>query len=210
MVPKLPDGIRQMMATREWRIHHYLWHEVRNGWLAFDAATQQAIKQLGWEPPRSARTKPDENGQSQPILHNNSGEDFLYMHRQMIAAVNAELARIADPQYPSVKGWPSIPRPKDPDYPFPPAWNSGDPDLDKYLLRVKSDSAFNSSFGPWESDYTNTGKLATWSLGELGARVEFTIHNQMHMRCAPSQSTQEFDQMSISHIRKRLTRSGTM
>jgi hypothetical protein len=182
MAPQVPEDIKRMMATREWRMHHFLWHEIRNGWLLFDDATKDTIRQLGWEPPRPARTMPDANGQSGPNLTNDSGEDFLYMHRQMIGTVNAELARIHDSKYPRVQGWASLPRPGDSDYPVPPAWETGDRGLDDYLADVKSDATFNSSFRPWQKMYTDRKKLAAWSLGELGARLEFTIHNQMHMR----------------------------
>jgi hypothetical protein len=112
MPPKLPDRVKRMMAAREWRMHHFLWHEVRNGWLSFNSVTQKAIRDLGWEPPRPARTKEDQAGQSQPILDNNSGEDFLYMHRQMIGAVNEELVRIGDPKYPRVRRAPGKHRPE--------------------------------------------------------------------------------------------------
>ena len=182
MAPQVPEDISRMMATREWRMHHFLWHEIRNGWLQFDEATQDTIRQLGWEPPRPAQTAPDASGQSGPDLTNNSGEDFLYMHQQMIQTVNSELARVADPDYSRVQGWPSVPKPSDADYPVPPAWQSGDPGLDGYLVNVKSDATFNSSFQPWQKMYTDPARLAAWSLGELGARLEFTIHNQMHMR----------------------------
>ncbi len=185
MPPNLPNQIKVMMAAKDWRLHHYLWHQVRNGWLSFDAATQETIRTMGWEPPRPAQNK-----KGQPTLDNDSGEDFLYMHRQMIGTVNSELARIGDSQYPKVQGWSAVPAPDDASYPVPPAWHSGSPDLDTYLKRVKSKAMFTSSFQPWERDYTNPAKLAGWSLGELGARIESTIHNQMHMRwCSESSQT---------------------
>ena len=84
-----------MMAERSHRMHHYLWHEVRNGWLSYSPEDRKRIAALGWEPPRPARrARPD--GSSEPILDNNSGEDFLYMHRDMIASVNAKLAQVRD------------------------------------------------------------------------------------------------------------------
>jgi len=162
-------------------MHHYLWHQVRNGFLFFDAATQQAIRDMGWEPPRPAQ-RPAADGSVETVLDNDSGEDFLYMHQQMIATVNATLATVNDPQYPKVQGWNPIPRPGDADYPVPPVYTSGDDGLDSYLRNVKSDNTFNSQFVQWESDYTNPANLASWTLGELGARLEFTVHNQMHMR----------------------------
>lgn len=105
------------------------------------------------------------------------------MHREMIRAVNQRLA--GDPQYPRVEGWREVPRPGDASYPVPPPWDTGDPDFNAYLARVKSDEAFQTDFLTWESAFTDANRLRQMSLGELGARLEFTIHNQMHMRwCA--------------------------
>jgi hypothetical protein len=169
-----------MMAQRDHRMHHYIWHQVRNGWLFFDAATIAAIRELGWEPPRPA-TRPVAGGQ-EPILDNDSGEDFLYMHRQMIAAVNQRLQETADPSYPRVEGWKSVPRPNDADYPVPPAWDTKDESLNSYLQETKSDQFFEQTMTPWERQFSDPKWLQGKSLGELGARIEFSIHNRMHMR----------------------------
>ena len=189
MAPHIPQPIVLLMASREWRMHHYIWHSVRNLWLFFNDAQRQTIRDLGWEPPRPA-TRPAPGNRRDPILDNLSGEDFLYMHRKMIAIVNAQLAQVADPSYPRVQGWPQIPRPADVDYPVPPAWLSGNAGLDTYLQNVKSDAFFAAQFLPWEQDYTDPVKLAGWTLGEFGSRLEFTIHNQLHMRfCAEPVTT---------------------
>jgi len=114
------------------------------------------------------------------ILDNFSGEDFLFMHHEMIGTINQTLS--GDPTYPKVVGWAQLPRPNDADYPVPPDWATGDAQLDTYLRTVKSDQAFDNQFVPWERGYTDPARLRQMSLGELGARIEFTIHNQMHMR----------------------------
>lgn len=182
MANPIPEYIASMMADRGWRMAHYVWHEVRNMWLFYDDPTRQTLTDLGWKPPRPAR-EPDPNNQPRPILNNDSGEDFLYMHREMIRAVNERLA--GDVDYPRVVGWPRLPEPSDADYPVPPAWDTGDADFNSYLQKVKSDTAFSDQFKPWQGRYTDETFLKSVSLGELGARIEFTIHNQMHMRwCA--------------------------
>jgi hypothetical protein len=56
MPPALPRGVILMMSDRAQRMHHYLWHTVREGWLQFDAQTQRKISQLGWQPPLPALT----------------------------------------------------------------------------------------------------------------------------------------------------------
>ncbi|MBI3552972.1 MAG: Tat pathway signal protein [Elusimicrobia bacterium] len=178
--PALPKEVIAYMAGRDVRMHHYLWHAVRDGWLAFDAKTQKAIKDMGWEPPR-----PSLRANGDPIIDNDSGEDFLYMHHHMIAMVNAKLAEVATAQhlsYAKVTSWSQIPAPTDADYPVPPAWDTGDADFNGYLKKVKSDDFFKNTMVPWERDYTDPKKLKTMSLGELGARIEHTIHNSLHMR----------------------------
>lgn len=177
---QLPSEIVAMMAVRMERMHHYLWHEVRNGWLSYDTSTQQEIATMGWQPPRPAR---DANGNV--LFDNGSGEDFLYMHHDMIQRVNMVLAQLAHPDYPQVVGWSSIPAPNDTDYPVPPAWDDpNDPTLLPFLQKVKSDNYYQSKLLPWARQYSDTTFLKTVSLGRLGALLEFTIHNNMHMRWA--------------------------
>src|SRR5919199_5825911 len=104
------------MASREHRMRHFLWHGVRNFWLKLSSSDKQKIRDIdaAWEPPRPAR---DADGNV--LRDNDSGEDFLYMHRQMIAAVNEILAEVGDPNYPKVEGWKQVPPPGDRDYPVP-------------------------------------------------------------------------------------------
>jgi hypothetical protein len=175
--PALPQQIVLMEAQRDMRLHHMLWHTARNAWLRFSPAQRQPFTDLGWEPPR-----PAVGADRRPILDNDSGEDFLFMHRQMIEAVNAKLAQIAQPDYPEVVGWPTFPAPGDADYPVPPAYSFGDPDADADLARVKSAAFFTGTFRPQEQVFEDPQFLSTISMGELGARVEFSVHNWAHMR----------------------------
>ncbi len=91
------------------------------------------------------------------------------MHRQMIAAVNAELARIADPRYPRIVGWLTVPQPGDPDYPVAAAWQTGTPGLDACLQRVKADAFFDWSLVPSERDLTDTQTLSRMDFGRAGS-----------------------------------------
>ncbi len=166
----LPASIVVWLAERAMRFHHYLWHSARNGWTAFGEPERAAYRALGYEPPRPAV----EDGQL--ALGNGSGEDFLYMHRQMIQQLNERLASLADPGYPRIEGWPAIPAPGDADYPVPPA---GDGDAE-----LKSDEFYRERIVPLEQRYQDADFLRSVSLGELGARLEFTLHNWMHMRWA--------------------------
>jgi hypothetical protein len=179
--PVLPQPIVTLMAARGHRVHHYLWHEVRNNWHFYDESTRAAIRALGWEPPRPAQ-QPGAGGSRSPILDNDSGEDFLFMYHQMIALANQLLAKIGDLAYPRVEGWLNLPQPRDGDYPVPPAWDSGDAGLNAYLQETKSDAFFQQTMQSWERQLTDLNWLRGRSLGEVGARIEFTIHNRMHMR----------------------------
>jgi hypothetical protein len=180
MIPQLPNQVIIEMAKRHHRIHHFLWHEVRNNWLDYDEATKNELKNEGWEPPRPALSKSDPVTGQRPIFDNFSGEDFLFMHREMIKLVNQILNEVSDPQYPKIEGWKTIPRPDDLDYPVPPTWDGAD----EFFETAKSDDFFNQLFLQWESAYTDSNFLSGITLGELGSRLEFSIHNVMHVRWA--------------------------
>jgi hypothetical protein len=166
-----------MEAERTMRMHHMLWHTARNNWATFDQAAKDAFRAVHWDPPRPAL---DASGR--PILDNNSGEDFFYMHRHMIEAVNKMLAQIGDPTYPRVEGWPHFPSPDDPDYPVPPTYHIGSTQDDQSLATVKSKDFFDTRFQPQAQHLEDPAFLKTITLGELGARVEFSVHNSAHMR----------------------------
>ncbi|GHF08393.1 MULTISPECIES: Tat pathway signal protein [Streptomyces] len=178
MVP-LPRPVIDAMAERAMRMHHMLWHVSRNEWADLTPAQQQEFRAHGWDPPRPALTG---GADSRPELDNGSGEDFLYMHRQMIADVDAILARAADPGYPRVEGWSSIPAPGDTAYPVPPPFDvPGDPDTTRAVEDAKSTASFDR-IRRWQAEYTDPSALRGMTLGQLGARIEFTIHNRMHLR----------------------------
>ena len=88
------------MAARVCRLHYYLWYEVRVNWMTYPKDLQEEIRKAGWEPPRPARNESGEDS-----LLNDSGEDFLYMHRQAIRYANKILSRVEDPEYKRVEGW---------------------------------------------------------------------------------------------------------
>ncbi len=176
----LPREAVTMMASREHRLHHWLWHEVRNKWHDYTREVQEEIRSLGWEPPRPAN---DPGGA--PNVTNGSGEDFLYMHRQMIADVNTVLASVGDPSYPRVTGWSVPPPPDDPDFPVPPSWFSPETqeDLPFALLDgVKTDRFYRKRMLYWHGLFTNLTFLRGLALGVLGTLIEQTIHNAMHLR----------------------------
>jgi hypothetical protein len=119
------------------------------------------------------------------------------MHRQMIKMV-ADSAGDAAP-----KPWAGIPAPgpividPEPDNPqpqfppagnpngfaVPPAWHDpGNPVDNHRLPALKSDSYYYARMNSWDREFKNPVFLAGLSLGALGALLEFTVHNAMHMR----------------------------
>lgn len=91
----------------------------------YDEDTKNKIRNMGWEPPRPAiKEDPATPEGWSAIIDNYSGEDFLFMYREMISNINEILTQIHDPQYLKVEGWEIVPRPGELDYPVPPAWIS--------------------------------------------------------------------------------------
>ena len=87
-IPTLPKIVINFLASREMRINHYLFHNLRNDWNTLDETTKKIISDLGLKPPR-----PSLYANGRRIRDNNSGEDSLYMHREMIKVVNSKLAK---------------------------------------------------------------------------------------------------------------------
>ena len=206
----IPREVAEMMSKREHRMHHWLWHEVRNNWYQYPRDIQQRIDDLGWKPPRPVL---DESGN--PNLENDSGEDFFYMHRQMIADVNSTLAQVNDPNYSRVQGWLVPPPPDDARSPVPPPWfNPGEQAQAPFanLERIKSDIFYQKRFRFWQKTFTDPIFLRTVTLGQLGVMIEMTIHNAMHMRWAafpgsvrpdPTASTGDIDPTKGEMIDKK-------
>jgi hypothetical protein len=184
----LPPNILDMQASRHHRLHHAVWHGVRNGWLGLSPRRQRAITALGWEPPRPAR-----HSDGAPCIDNGSGEDFLFMHRQMINEVNSALRR---QRKQPIKGWDTVPAPGsliDDDNPgspignpdgfaVPPTWISSDEQQDRRLAALKSDQFYWTRMLWWDRKFKDPQYLRTLTLGELGSLIEFSVHNDMHMR----------------------------
>lgn len=187
----LAEPVLELTSSRVMRLHHQLWHGVRNAWHSLPDEVQNAIQKWNWQP--------GPKGQERPALDrsvwrtNGSGEDFLYMHRRMI-----ENVKKLDP---NLSGWTQLPSARplaefregfsrtavgNPNgFAIPPAWNiPGNPGTSDWLHRIRRPSSFYAPFRTWEELYTNPSYLAVLSLGELGSRIEFTIHNWMHMRWA--------------------------
>jgi hypothetical protein len=169
----LPPEVIEMLASREMRLHHYLWHETRNTWNSLEQTDKDKIKQLGWEPPNPAL-----DNRGSPLRDNFSGEDFLYMHQQMIAKVNARLDTLKRPH---LKGWAHVPEPGSSD-PVPPLYDLGSPASNQSLARMKSDEFYWEEMKPRIDRLEDLDYLRQLTLSQLGSDIEWTLHNWMHMR----------------------------
>lgn len=196
----IAQPVLTMLASRHHRLHHLVWHTVRNSWLDEGTITpdmKPVIEKLGWAPPR-----PVLSATGDPLFGNHSGEDFLFMHRQMVIEVNAGLQKLGQPP---IQPWLTIPPPgpltEEPDYSqaaptlpppgnpkgysVPAPWSPPDDEtLSRRLQALKSAEFYWSRMRWWDRQYKDPAYLATLSLGELGTLIEWTIHNDMHMRWA--------------------------
>lgn len=187
----LPAAVVSMLASQEMRLHHQLWHASRDEWDGLSNEQKTWLREKNWQPgtinaERSAGLRPQH-------LANHSGEDFLFMHRRMIKAVKDIAGANAPP------GWKRLPDPlalAD----FAPGRRKqtignvdgnaiprafiipDDASTSAWLISLRTAATFNGRFRSWEMQYSNPSWLASVTLGELGAWIEFTIHNWMHMR----------------------------
>jgi hypothetical protein len=179
----LPSYVLAMQASRHHRLHHLVWHYVRNGWLSqLDEGQRQDITNLGWnpgDPPRPAQPKEG----SSPIIDNGSGEDFLFMHRQMVDQVRSTIQDHSDQP---LDQWIDLPAPASSDqigYAVPPTYFiEGEEFMNRRLATLKSDEFFWARMRWWDRQFKNPAYLQTLTLGQLGALIEFSVHNDMHMR----------------------------
>jgi len=199
--PKDIDGVAiipsalSMLASKSHRLKHMVFHTIRGVWNDLKEDDRTKIHELGWGLDRPPVTQ---NGVLD--LSNGAGEDFLFMHRKMIAMVKDEYVSKGIPY---IESWKTLPRPELPQYSYSeeddPAnprkkiyrfnvLNSGfmvpppQPNDDISIKFLKSQNYFLSVMSQLEKQFKNPRYLSALSLGALGNLLEFTIHNQMHMR----------------------------
>ena len=177
----LPVSVRNMLAAQSVRLHHRLWHAVRNQSFwdnGLSNAQRQQLIAAGWQTPRFER-EPE------------AGLDFLYMHRRMIDMVNQALATANDPNYLNVEGWDPIPwSTSDPDWPVP-SWNAQPSDFPRSfdpqgladsVNETKSPSSVPQMQNFANNLFKNRNWLATRTLDQVGEAIEWSIHGWMHLR----------------------------
>jgi hypothetical protein len=144
--------VRAWGSNRGHRLWHYLWHGMRSQWEYLGQADREAlIAHFGptvAPPSRNPTRSPD-------------GEDFLYMHHNMLKAIGQYLGTQGKTMVPA---WKVLPRFEDPAHPS------------------TDYAATQDVFDTWEKDYQDKEKIKAMTLGEYGQAIEETIHNNMHMR----------------------------
>jgi len=171
--PEQIEVINQITATRPMRLMHVLWHTGRSDRL--DTRAKNALTSVyGKEAivPASQRVcpAPDEKNDK------TSGEDFLFMHRQMIWRLKIAFQKAG---VPCLSAWKTIPEKDDEN--FPVVGNEG----------AKSDESL-AYMKEWEEIFNDEKWLQTHTLSELGWLIEFSIHNMMHMRFSTSYDQNKF------------------
>lgn len=202
----LIEPVLTVLAGRHHRLHHMVWHTLRNAWwTTLEQEDRDAVTALNWGIARPPLTQ-----QGGLDLTNGAGEDFLFMHRRMIAMVRGVYVEAG---VPAPVGWATLPAadtaqfaytarpgPVDPArrvFAYDPAASgfSVPPATEEYLsifsanqraanAFLKSPQFFATVMRPHERIFRSPRYLASLSLGALGNLLEFTIHNQMHMRWA--------------------------
>ncbi|MGZ3692237.1 MAG: tyrosinase family protein, partial [Pseudobdellovibrio sp.] len=142
------------------------------------AENTQVIESYGkdWSE-RHPLCPPPQNNADDKSKYNPVGEDFLYMHREMIHALRAEFLK---KNLACVKGWSSIDELDSPKWKPPGAAHD-----------AKTKQALDL-FKSWDRYFQDRSNLKQISLSQLGWALEFTIHNNLHMRFAEDRPAPQF------------------
>jgi hypothetical protein len=181
----LPPPVLERFASKHHRLHHLLWHFTRERWTGLKPDQQQRIDRLGWKPPRPFQN-PVRGNASAREPDNGAGEDFLYLHRKMLLEFRKVLA---DNNLPPIKAWTELPLPSrsadnTDGFSVPPSWQRQKDTETLSFARIKSDEFLYSRMSFLERKFKEPAYLKTLTLDQLGAKIEASIHGQMHMRWA--------------------------
>ncbi len=177
----LHEKTTEFLASRAVRLHHHLWHQIRDTWNwargGMTEVQKKKIEELGWKP-----DYPSQDANRRWDTTGPAGEDFLFMHRQMIKKVK-EIQSENGGNMTSVSGWASVPSPNSSEFSVPEAWEVyGAEGFNRFLKVIKSDDYYYMVMREWQRTYTDKSWLKGKTLAEVGAKIESTIHNMMHMR----------------------------
>ena len=174
--PKQQEIINSAMGSREHRLHHALWHSVRGGLEQNDQRTLEAKFGPTWSQAHALCPAPQPNFFAP--TYNPAGEDFLYMHRGMIEMLRSELAAA---HLPCITGFSKVPTPEE--WPLPDHATSGAKSAQTLQL-----------LQAWDEKFRDPVWLKAHSLSQVGWSLEYSLHNNMHMRYATELPPKGFGQ----------------
>jgi hypothetical protein len=177
MAPVTPEQqavIRKVMSNRRHRVGHGLWHSLRDMEPKERSEIANAFGDKRWAEPPPSKSCPLEDKEK------HGGEDFLYMHRQMIREMQDALAnnqvvvngKKRKKMVRCIAGWDTLPALNDKRFPVP-----GKP------IGVKDEKIYQV-MKKWEETFKDKEWLKGKTLNEVGELIEKTLHNYMHMRWA--------------------------
>ena len=178
VTPEHQAIINQMMGTREHRVHHALWHAIRGGLDSKNASEVTRAFGTTWKLPHPLCPAPADD--SAQRAYNPAGEDFLFMHRQMVRGLQDAFVQM---NLPCIRGWASVP--SQAEYPIP----------DRDRADAKSDAAYRQ-IKIWEGYFMDENWLKSKSLSQVGWALEFSIHNNLHMRYATTRPPKGFQELA--------------
>lgn len=150
--PERDRLIRAWGSDRGHRLWHFLWHGMRGTWANMLPPDREVlVNRFG-----PSVAPPMRNGKRNP-----DGEDFLFMHHNMLKSVRSFLESKGKTMVPA---WKVLPRFDDKVHPS---------------VAVRQTQA---DFDTWEKNLQDVERIKTMTLGEYGEEIERTIHNAMHMR----------------------------
>jgi hypothetical protein len=187
-VVPIPDEVTAFSSSRAQRYYHLFFHTARMNVLRLGRKQQHALLNMGWVAPRPASAF-EADGTEVPLEGNNSGEDFIFMHRMMIGRINAILATLVGNAYKVIVGWKACPAPGDKDYPVPANYEiPGQEGLVGVITLFKSDDFYWDEIKPREEALKKNSYLRSRTLGQLGSKLENEIHTFMHIRFSAENS----------------------
>ncbi|MBC7691150.1 MAG: hypothetical protein H7222_05225 [Methylotenera sp.] len=163
--------IGDVMAEHAHRLNHVLWHATRNSWTSLTPAEKRSIETLSPAWGKNAPICPLPSPSISAAGNSTSGEEFLLMHHHMVDALRVALT---GSHLSCIAGWRELPSPRDSLWPVPKG-QAGD-------SSKTSDTAL--MMDAWMKKLAAPEFLKGKSLSFVGTVIEFSLHNQMHMRWA--------------------------
>jgi hypothetical protein len=176
---ELRAAIFDAVGGAEHRLHHALWHAARGGLSAKESKLLVSSFGPSWKQMHPLCPRPGSDASAPD--YNPVGEEFLYMHHQMISMVQEALAAAGKK---CLTGWDKVPTPDQ--WPLP---------AGSKLEGAKSEQTLRQ-LQAWDATLQDRAWLSRVSLSQLGWAVEFSVHNNLHMRYATDDPPPGFEAAS--------------